>query len=500
MEIVDRSLRESMRRLLAVAGGGVSTRYSTRHVRIHQNPLMVSFVRMTGMSTPWGVVFGRALDAKPRIVVVADPRRPEALQTLASEFGAELLEYFGDANFSTHKLIGQTLKHEDMPQLWISDSANLGMLHSLNYAFFEKRAGNLPRELSSFARLCGFLFEHSVVVGHQLVVDATALLNNLYVLPADDYFASHLASTITWIKSGSGIDETRIKAIRSLDKLSSVTLDPTIENGLFHTLSSIPKEMPVPPGLGEHVKTVLEPELLRRWNLLQDAWHIANEDTRPENAEVKTLVTDSLLAFRHDYQENELEERGPGTAVSREPETDNEPILASLHYLRALEAEDKFVSYMVHDDVELLGDVFFDGVGFTGKVLSVSADTECVWKIELNEKFGRLLKKRESETYCLIGNPKNPSFAITGFTKEQPSEAASGTQLVWVVELTWSKENSTKWSFSTENAVNNSPNWVGKQVILVPSFAEKLHKDAQNVVKRSSTRPGAWALAGGSNE
>jgi hypothetical protein len=455
---------------------------------------------MTGMSTPWGVVFGKALDSSPRIVIIADPRRPDSLTALASELAVELLEYFGDANFSAHKLTGQTLKHEDMPQLWLSDSSNLAMLQSLSYRFFEPRSGNLPRELTSFARLCGFLFEHSVEIGHQLVVDATALLNNLYVLPTDDYFATHLASTITWIRSGKGIDETRFDALRSLDKITSITIDPSVENELFHALSSFPLEMPIPPEFQDNVRRVLEPELVARWDRLKEAWKIANEDSRPENVEVKTLVTDSLLAFRYGYQENELEERGPGTSISRHPETDDEPILSSLHYLKALEAEDKFVSHMVHDDFELLCDVFYDGIGFMGKVLSVSADVECIWKIELSDKFGRLLKKRESEAYCLIGNPKNPSIAITGFSKQRPQDYSNNADLVWVVELTWSKENSTKWSFSNEKAANNSQTWVGKQVILVPSFSEKLHKDAQNVVQKSKSRPGSWLLKGESNE
>lgn len=112
MEIVDRSMRETLRRLKSMAGGGVTTRYSTRHVRIHQNPVMVSFVRAAGLNQPWGVVFGRALDAEPRIAIAADPRKQSTVSESMQELADYVLEQFGVANFSVIHLTAEQLSQK----------------------------------------------------------------------------------------------------------------------------------------------------------------------------------------------------------------------------------------------------------------------------------------------------------------------------------------------------------------------------------------------------
>lgn len=500
MEIVDRSLRETLRRLVAEATGGVTNRYSTRHVRIHENPLMVSFIRMTGTDIPWGIVYGRPLDPDgPRFKFCGDPRRPEALEELTEDFLDELLEYFGDPNFARQKLTGVTIKPEDMPQLWTNDAANLGLLQSLGFAYYQDPTNRLPSKRGAFGRITSFLFEHSTIVGHQLIVDATALLNNLYVLPADDYFAGHLSSTLAWIQSSEGANVARESAIRSLDKMSSITIDPDVENNLVEVLKSIPAGLAFPQNMLETVRRILKPELELRWSQLTAAWRIAESDSRPENSELGTLVVDSLYAFRKFHQVLEIEDEDAAEAFPRPPETDDDPIHAAFHYLKALEADDKFICYMVHDDRELLGDVFYDGTGFVGKVISVEGDDECIWKVELNEKFGRLLKKREGETYCLIGSTLNKEVAITGFAKAKAT-AGNSNELVWVVEFTWSKSNAAAYQMSTYKGQAVDKAWEGQTVVFVPSFAADLHDKAQKVVLKARFRRGAWMLTDGPNK
>lgn len=492
MEIVDSSMRETLRRLKAMAAGGVTTRYTTRHVRIHQNPLMVGFVRPAGMNLPWGVIYGRALDAEPRISVASDPRKPAAIAEAMTELATYMLEQFGVANFSSHPLVSGTIKPEDMPQLWLADSANLSMLHNLGFAYFSDKAGDNQDKLAAMSRLFNFLYEHSTVAGHQLVVNATELLNNFYVLPSDDHFSSNLASSLAWINTPTGIDQSRIAAIRALDKAQGVTLDREIENTLYAPLASIPDSMQTPDSMIKKVREQIEPQLTVRWQLLTEAWQVANSDARQENTHVETLVIDSLVAFRRDFQSLELVEQARDPQRPRHPLTDNESIRAALFYLRALEADDKFITHMVHDDAELLGDLFYDGSAFMGEVVDIGpgdSPGEWLWRVKLNEKFGRLLKKREAESYCLIGQVGNPTIAISGFEKvTEPN----GQTSYWVVEMTWSKKNSISFSFSTHRELNISDSWKGQTLIFVPSFAENLHRDAQNVVEKSATRPGAW--------
>lgn len=500
MEIVDSSMRETLRRLKAMAGGGVTTRYTTRHVRIHQNPIMMSFVRPAGMNQPWGVVYGRALDAEPQLSIAVDPRKPEAIAAAMTNLATYILEQFGVANFSSHPLVSGTIKPEDMPQLWLADSANLSMLHNLSFAHFTSNSGDNVDKLGAMARLFSFLYEHSTVTGHQLVVNATELLNNLFVLPADERFSGNLASTLSWINSGKALDQTRIDAIRALDQVEGVTLDRTVENALFTPLSSIPITMTTPDSVADLVRRQLEPQLAKRWELLKTAWIVANQDSRRENDHVATLVMDSLLAFRRDFQSLELAEQSREIAMPRGPLTDDDSTQASLHYLRALEADDKFLTHMVHDDVELLGDLFYDGAAFVGQVVSAGNGDrpgEWVWRVLLSEKFGRLLKKREAESYCLIGNVANPTIAISGFEKTSAQNAEHGG--LWVIDMTWSKTNAASFSFSTHSDLNNSESWIGKTLIFVPSFAEDLHKNAQIVVEKSPGRPGAWLTEIGRN-
>jgi hypothetical protein len=203
-------------------------------------------------------------------------------------------------------------------------------------------------------------------------------------------------------------------------------------------------------------------------------------------------VVDSLVAFRRDFQSLEVVEQARDPQPPRHPLTDNESIRGALFYLRAIEADDKFITHMVHDDAELLGDLFYDGSAFMGEVIDIGpgdSPGEWLWRVKLSEKFGRLLKKREAESYCLIGQVTNEPISISGFEKISEPDGHSS---YWVVEMTWSKESAPKYSFSTHTDVNMSDTWKGQTLIFVPSFAERLHRDAQNVVEKSATRPGAW--------
>ena len=495
MEIVERTLRETLRRVEAVAAGGPLTRYETVHIRRHENPLLISFVRMTGLNTPWAAVYGRAQDESPKVSFAYDPRDPKQVAGFAEDLAKELLDYFGVEGFSSHPLRSATIRHEDMPQLWVADQANLEMIHNLSYRFYEPRTSDGFTMLGFFGRLCTFIFEHSTVTGHQLVVNASELLANLFVIPAGDHFANSLPSALAWVRSGEGINQTRFSAIRSLDLASSVTLDPDLENTMVEQIWSQAVGSELSTNTKALIETTLRPELARRWDILKSAWLFALADTRDENRFVGDLVTDSLLAYKRDFlnaeSERELEENVP----SRGPETDNDPTISSLHYLRALEAEDKFVSYLVHDDRELLADVFFDGTGFMSVVRQVEQqpDGSCIWRVELDEKFGRLMKKRENEHFRIIGNPrKNPEAAVTAFTKH-PKGLNLAEAENWVVELSFSSSDAMRIPQTTRNDIPPiSDEWVGATVIFVPSFAEHLHEAAQSVVKRAANRAGGW--------
>jgi hypothetical protein len=148
---------------------------------------------------------------------------------------------------------------------------------------------------------------------------------------------------------------------------------------------------------------------------------------------------------------------------------------------------------MVHDDRELLGDLFYDGSAFIGTMIAIDREKR-TWSVELDPKFGRLLKKRESEVYCLIGRPTERTATVTGFKKVVPQ---SGGEELWVIEMTWSKDHFEKSSKSTIFAEHDSEEWLNQKVIFVPSYASHLHESAQKIVSKAHLRAGGWLLEEG---
>jgi hypothetical protein len=462
---------------------------------------------MTGTNLPWGLAIGRAQDAKPQILCAVDPRQPEQLDRLVADLADILLDYFGVSGYSKSPHGLQEISPEQMPQLWVPDLSNLEMIHNLAFKYYKSLTAESKSKLDVFGRLTSFLFEHSNIVGHQLVVNATELMNNLYVAPTSDYFTSRLSSINSWINSSANLNDKRIEVIEAARVETSVTLDPNEEQN-FPGAASLKDGRPIPSASAEGVKQMLSKELTSRWKYLKQAWEISVQDSRPENSQIPILVEDSLRSYTEEFVRNELQDEDDISDNSRHPETDEKSVASSLFYLKAVEAEDKFISHMVHDDPELLSDLFFSGLAFIGKIIKVlpEPDGKVTWKVLLSPKFGKLLKRRVGETYCVIGSPYNPSCEVTSFS--QSIQKVGGSEFsVWEVNLRFEKKNefpngNEKFqTFVIPMETNDSNSWVGRSTVFVPSFAEFLHEKAQRAVKLSVRRPGSWLItAGETNE
>lgn len=504
MEIVDKSLRETLRRINAYLVGAPISRYETKHFRAHKNPLLITFVRMTGSNLPWAAAYGYAKDASPKMIFAYDPRDQKQVAEFTEKLADAVLDHFGLEGYSHHPLRSGTIQHEDMPQLWLADDANLEMIHNLGFRFYSPRDTDGLNKLGFFGRLCTYLYEHASIKGHQLVVNASDALANLFVLPAGNHFSSSLASSLAWLNSNGSLKQARQDALRSLDLSTSVTLAPDVENQVAQALISTTVGEPINEFTRNEIEQLLRPQLATRWQLLTQAWQFVEADTRRENRFVAELVTDSLKDFKAAFLNPEGEREDEDDEPSRNPITDNDPMQASLHYLKALEADDKFVSFLVHDDNELLADVFYDGTAFMGTVRAVEPGTEVndswVWKVELSDKFGRLLKKRDNEHFCLIGKPTNPDAVISAFNKHVTSIPMQDSEH-WLVDMTFSSKNAGTVPMTLGVGLPpKAQEWVGQEVIFVPSFAERLHKDAQNVVRNAPKRPGGWLFRRGTQK
>ena len=84
------SLRELVRQLNAVKSARPIHRYSTLHMRIDSNPMLVAFVRMAGESRPWAIAHGRLKDETPIVLSVPDGRNRIAVSEMCEEFAEDL--------------------------------------------------------------------------------------------------------------------------------------------------------------------------------------------------------------------------------------------------------------------------------------------------------------------------------------------------------------------------------------------------------------------------
>jgi hypothetical protein len=405
------------------------------------------------------------------------------------------LEYFGVSEFSTRPLIRPGLIKDEGIQAWLPDVANLNMLHNLNFALY-KTHGEVKGSVSSeLGRLLGFLYEHAQLEGQQLVVNAAKLLSDSYVIPADDYISSQLASIVTWINSGKSVQESRAAAIDALLQLSSTKLDVSVENLIAEKLGEHAYNDEFETQVYSEIHAILEPEFSLRWNYLVQAWTIAGSDERDYNKAVKDFVTDSANAYIN-FQALEIE--GPSASsyrFDRTPWTDDLPVQAAIQFLEAENASAKFAAKMVHDDIELLADALYKGEGFLGIVKEVLVGDSTTWVVKLDAKYSQLLKRRESESYRLAGSETEAEVILDSF------DEGVGESEGWTLRLSWAGKSPEQTGTNyVVKAKHNSQEWVGQQVIFAASYSATLHNNALQAVKSSVGGKGAWLFEEAADE
>ncbi len=113
------SLRELVRQLNAVKSARPIHRYSTLHMRIDSNPMLVAFVRMAGESRPWAIAYGRLKDETPIILSVPDGRNRIAVSEMCEEFAGDFLEYFRVSGYTWSPITKENLGTGEIPQICV---------------------------------------------------------------------------------------------------------------------------------------------------------------------------------------------------------------------------------------------------------------------------------------------------------------------------------------------------------------------------------------------
>ena len=464
------SIRNVRRKLDAFSVGGPLEIYSTRVTRISGNPIVVAFVRMSAESRPWGIAYGRAQDQEPNYLTVPDPRGKETVEAMMATFAKWFLEEVGVENFSKSPLASDKNDSKDLPQIWFPGSSHVEMLHFLQYQYqVNRNLDTEPSLLGAFGRLAGFLFRQSRLRGNQLVVDANRLVNEMFEFPADDYSLAHLGAQLAWLKTPGAVNEKRDAAISASSQTISITLSPDLERD---QLAKVVKELNKggsAEGYSEDqatkIKSILVPELSRRWKQTVEAHSLAFNDARPFNKGIELFVTNQFDSFCKGFNEPEKLSAEGEEVYTPAANTDYSAFTSAREYLTVTNWEDTWLPTLIHQDLSLLRDSLIEGSSFVGTVvatgLAESGDgSSPFWRIKLSPRSARYYKRRELSKLCIFGFPK---YQLQLETFEQIDGE-------WFLTLHWQDPKTAIQLREGKQGLQKDSIWVGESLAFVPTL------------------------------
>ena len=490
------SIREIVRQLNSVKAGTPIHRYSTMHLRIDENPMVVAFIRMAGESRPWAIAFGRLLDASPKVLSIADGRNRLAVAEMCEEFAEDLLEYFRVAGYTWDPITKENLMVGDLPQIWVPSARHVEMFHHLQYAFWRVRKGDdRTKPITVFARLCGWLFRESTKVGQQAVVDTAKLFRDSYVFPADTASLGHLGTCIAWFKPSNNIVETRLSVRQASILRDSPTLDPDIDSKILNPLvqkrADLIDEGKTTEKVDTEIAAVLHPEVTRRWELVREGYKILCNDTRDVNVGVQDLVLSTMQSFYSGFQriEENLQDPDLGPAYTQHPETDFHGSAAASNYFEMTAADTAFIAKLVHTDEELQAEALAAGNAFIAEIIKVEnlgtgRSVKPMWTLRI--EIGENLRIREGERYAPLMGPLH-GIQIRNVT------VVDSNNLEVLAE--WTDRKTVPLEYPLENRAID-PEWEGHRVMFVPKDSSEFDKSKSRAVWAASNGPGAWLTHG----
>lgn len=372
--------------------------------------LIVSAVRMAGETLPWGIALG-APGETPQVVSVLDPRRINDVARMVASVAPRLLAH---ASAPDH-------------QLWLPGASHLEMLSFLDYRFTRAKKGpdGLTPLLNAVGRACGWLFREASRAGQVRVLDATAALRTAFAFPADDLRQQHLGFLLAWLDAAGDRDAKHAAARQAERSSVATTLDPVLERDeldpLFEDLRALRKDETLSERkrelrlaeLGRKVAAIVEPELVRRFELTVRAYERLRADPRPENPGVAKLVELGAEEHAFQYASNERRFANPERDPSRQPfvtdaETDRVPAAAASRYFLHVHSSELAGAALVHGDGALLADALARGDGLSGVIELVDDEgvgraSVPVWRIRA--PLDGALRLREGSSVCVAGLP-----------------------------------------------------------------------------------------------
>jgi hypothetical protein len=407
-----------LRRLQAFDEGRALPRGETLHLPIAapDDTLILSFVRMGGESSPWGLAWGRP-GQRPTVATVGEPRNRDFVANLLAGFAPRLLAHVFHPQFSKH-VITQDSDPRPLRQLWLPNPSHLEMLHLLEFAYAGARFGDAKRAelLRTFGRACGWLFRESQRPGQTSVIVATEALRESFVFPSQDTRQGHLGFLLAWLDPGRD-RVTRFAAAEAAERETvSTSLDPEFERDqLAQSVEAFnaarDKDAATLKRAAAQLEELLRPELERRYSLTGRAIDILRKDKRRPNRGLETLVKASNAAHWSQYLrlEEKIRDANGQRVFTPSPETDWSPAAAAARFYEIEASAEQRDSLLLHDDAELLDEALAAGDAVRGLIVTVRDEGEGrksrpVWVVEVEANAP--LRFREGSTVCVYGLPK----------------------------------------------------------------------------------------------
>jgi hypothetical protein len=406
-----------VRRLRAFHEGRPLPSGETLHFRVaaDRDLLLVAFVRMGGESSPWAIGYMKPGGA-PTVLSVPEPRNRDLVADMVARFAPVLLGHLQHPEHSREAVTGPD-HTRPIRQIWLPNPTHLEMFHYLAYAYTFARTGapERVRLLNAFGRATNWVFQESQRPGQMTAMIATAALRESFTFPAEDVRQGHLGFLLAWLRTAGGRDA-RLEAAVEAERHSVATaLDPALERDELDRLVERRSEAEranntrARDGLTPRIHAVLEPEIVRRLRLVEQAIQVLRRDRRRLNAGVTQL--EAASRSEHWYRcvriERRLNDAGDGPPIATSPETDRHPAAAASRFFIYEESEDLRYAVLVHDDVEVQADAVADGEAFRGTIVNVqdatfgTARATPIWTIESDDTGP--LRLREGSPVCPAG-------------------------------------------------------------------------------------------------
>ncbi|GAA0532205.1 hypothetical protein GCM10010172_11200 [Paractinoplanes ferrugineus] len=348
----------ALARAQAFAAGRAQPIATVRHLHLHDHPFVLIPLAMAGeANAPLAAMFGDS-PAKPRLLVVAQPRNRDERFAFADALSAELVPYlmsFADQTEAVAVDRGRDVRHRyvDAPQVWVPNPGGIDFLRLFGRSTRFRRVDGdypVPPTVPLLGQWLTFLAGAAEVPGSSLLLNAVQALGLHWATGQSGAEDNHLGSLLAWIEAGA-------QAAREAENgpVAGPATDPEFDNRVLAPLIADGD-----PALA----TVLHELLLPTW---QQMWRILDR--------LRTLPPGDRVAARWDSDRDSYSSFVEHLAEGGPPQPRRDGAVAAAARLQRLEnAAARYAVQRAFDDPLVMAEYRLAGVAFGGVVTLAAPD------------------------------------------------------------------------------------------------------------------------------